>query len=148
MADVGTKRVGNDREDKVALLNPAQAKLLEDNPFVGFLGMKLVNSAGDVSYQLSFRDQHMGNPLLRTFHGGILASFGEISAALHVIGILDLNSEPQCQSMTFDYLRPAFAGTICAVPQVIRSGKRFIITSVEIYQNQTLVAMGRFIYTR
>jgi acyl-coenzyme A thioesterase PaaI-like protein len=50
--------------------------------------------------------------------------------------------------MTFDYLRPAFAGTICAVPQVIRSGKRFIITSVEIYQNQTLVAMGRFIYTR
>src|SRR3546814_4965941 len=74
MADVGTKRVGNDREDKVALLNPAQAKLLEDNPFVGFLGMKLVNSADDVSYQLSFRDQHMGNPLLRTFHGGILAS--------------------------------------------------------------------------
>jgi uncharacterized protein (TIGR00369 family) len=148
MADSGAQAVGNDNKDKFMLLNPVQVQLLEKTPFVGFLGIELIDSADEVIYQLTFRDQHIGNPLLRTFHGGILASFGEISAALHVTGVLGLDSEPHCESMTFDYLRPAFAGTIRAVPRIIRSGKRFIVVSVDIYLDQTLVSMGRFIYTR
>ena len=41
-----------------------------------------------------------------------------------------------------------YAGTIRAVPRIIRSGKRFIVVSVGIYLDQTLVSMGRFIYSR
>jgi uncharacterized protein (TIGR00369 family) len=148
MTDPGAQHVGGEKRDTVLSLNPVQAQLLEKTPFVGFLGIELIESSGELLYQLTFRDQHIGNPLLRTFHGGILASFGEISAALHVTGVLGLDGEPYCDSMTFDYLRPAFAGTLRAVPRIIRSGKRFIIVSVDIYLDQTLVSIGRFIYTR
>lgn len=148
MGNPGAQGAGNDCNDKVVLLSPVQAQLLEKTPFVGFLGIELIDSVEELIYQLTFRDQHIGNPLLRTFHGGILASFGEISAALHVTGVLGLEREPHCESMTFDYLRPAFAGTIRAVPRIIRSGKRFIVVSVGIYLDQTLVSMGRFIYSR
>jgi acyl-CoA thioesterase len=130
-------------------LNDLQKQLLDDTPYAHFLGLAISRSdEGSVCYQLHFREQHIGNPLLRTFHGGILASFGEIVAALHVLESVDLEQEPSCSSMTFDYLRPAFAGTIRAVPRIVREGKRFIVVSVGIFLNETSVSIGRFIYTR
>lgn len=130
-------------------LNDLQKQLLDDMPYARFLGLEIsCSDEGSVCYKLQFREQHIGNPLLRTFHGGILASFGEIVAALHVLESVGLKQEPSCSSMTFDYLRPAFAGTIRAVPRIVREGKRFIVVSVGIFLNETSVSTGRFIYTR
>lgn len=129
-------------------LSKLQEEMLEDTPFVEFLGIETVDSANGTVYQLSFREEHIGNPLLRTFHGGILASFGEIAASLFLVQSLELEAEPSCSSMTFDYLRPAFAGTIRAEPRIVRAGKRFVVVSVDIHLEDTLVSTGRFIYTR
>lgn len=129
-------------------LSKVQKEMLEGTPFIEFLGLEAVTSAEGVAYHLSFREEHIGNPLLRTFHGGILASFGEITAALYLVRLLGLDKEPSCSSMTFDYLRPAFAGNIRAEPRLVRAGRRFIVVSVDIYLDKTLVSVGRFIYTR
>ena len=129
-------------------MNKVQKEMLENTPFVEFLGLEAVDSDKGIAYQLSFREEHIGNTLLRTFHGGILASFGEITAALYLVQSLDLDKEPSCNSMTFDYLRPAFAGSIRAEPRLIRAGRRFIVVSVDIYLEKKLVSIGRFIYTR
>lgn len=85
---------------------------------------------------------------MRTFHGGILASFGKIVAALFVRESEGLEQEPSCSSMTFDYLRPAFAGITLAVPKIVRASKRFIVVSVDIFLDETIVSIGRFIYKR
>ncbi|HAV67471.1 MAG TPA: hypothetical protein DC473_01130, partial [Alcanivorax sp.] len=100
-------------------LNKAQKEMLENTPFVEFLGLEALTSDEGFSCRLCFREQHIGNPLLRTFHGGILASFAEITAALYLMESLNLVEEPLCSSMTFDYLRPAFAGTIRAEPCIV-----------------------------
>ena len=129
-------------------MNKVQKEMLVNTPFVEFLGLEAVDSDKGIAYQLSFREEHIGNTLLRTFHGGILASFGEITAALYLVQSLDLDKEPSFNSMTFDYLRPAFAGSIRAEPRLIRAGRRFIVVSVDIYLDKKLVSIGRFIYTR
>ncbi|MBA4078833.1 MAG: hypothetical protein C0508_27640, partial [Cyanobacteria bacterium PR.023] len=59
-----------------------------------------------------------------------------------------LEQEPSCSSMTFDYLRPAFAGITLAVPKIVRASKRFIVVSVDIFLDETIVSIGRFIYKR
>ena len=129
-------------------LNKAQKEMLENTPFVEFLGLEALTSDEGFSCRLCFREQHIGNPLLRTFHGGILASFAEITAALYLMESLDLVEEPSCSSMTFDYSRPAFAGTIRAEPCIVRAGRRFVVVSVDVYLDKTLVSIGRFIYSR
>lgn len=135
--------------DGCAGLTDLQKQMLGDTPYVRFLGLEVSRSNdGAVCYRLRFREEHLGNPLLRTFHGGILASFGEIVAALHVVESVGLEQEPSCSSLTFDYLRPAFAGTIRAVPRIVRAGRRFIVVSVDIFLDETHVSTGRFIYTR
>src|SRR3990167_1032474 len=84
---------------------------LLDEPFVEFLGFREEVVDGEIQYLMDFRYRHLGNPLIRTFHGGILASFGEVVAAAHLARKRGDNSLPICSTMTFDFLRPAFAGT-------------------------------------
>jgi len=130
-------------------LSELQKKVIDDTPYVHFLGLGVSREDdGTVYYQLCFREEHIGNPLLRTFHGGILASFGEVAASLHVVEETRMQQQPLCTSLTFDYLRPAFAGTIRAVPQIVRAGRRFIVVSVDIFLDKSHVSTGRFIYAR
>ena len=77
---------------------------------------------------MPFEQRHIGNPLLGTYHGGIIASFMEALASLTVLG--DLNSlPPKPVNLTVDYLRPGLPGTLNARASILRRGRR--IASVE-----------------
>jgi len=123
-------------------------RMLDENPYATFLGLEVEAQADGIHYQMAFREEHVGNVLIGTFHGGILASFAEVVAALHVAETLQLNDVPECSSMTFDYVRPAFAGTLRAQPRIVRAGRRFVVVSVDIFLKDSLVSFGRFIYAR
>jgi len=115
-------------------------------PFHRFLGLQEKIVEGETHYLMDFCENHVGNPLIRTFHGGILASFGEVVAATHLARALGMTELPACSTLTFDYLRPAFAGTICAVPHIVRAGKRITTVSVQLRLEEKLVCIGRFLF--
>lgn len=127
-------------------------------PFLDFLGIREepvdVAVAGADSgtatathrYVVEFREEHLGNPLIRTFHGGILASVGESVAAMHLARERGEAALPECATMTFDYLRPAFAKTLVAVPHTVRAGRRITTVSVQLRQEGQLVCIGRFLF--
>jgi uncharacterized protein (TIGR00369 family) len=103
-------------------LQPPAAPVLA--PYASFLGLREGEVDGERRYFLDFREEYVGNPLIRTFHGGILASFGEQVAALHLARERGDTVLPECATLTFDYLRPAFAGTLMAIPNIVRAGRR------------------------
>ena len=115
-------------------------------PFIDFLGIRPLAEGSQEQYSLDFREEHVGNPLIKTFHGGILASFGEAVAAMHLAKALTLDDIPECASITFDYLRPAFAGTIIATPKIVRRGRRITTVSVQLHLEGKLVSIGRFLF--
>lgn len=49
--------------------------------------------------------------------------------------------------MTFDYLRPAFKGTLQAIPSIVRAGRRITTVSVQLLLDDKLVCIGRFLFT-
>ncbi len=115
-------------------------------PFHRFLGLREEQVEGETRFFMNFCENHVGNPLIRTFHGGILASFGEVVAATHLARTLGRCELPACSTLTFDYLRPAFAGTICAVPNIVRAGRRITTVSVQLRLENKLVCIGRFLF--
>ncbi|WP_288367794.1 PaaI family thioesterase [uncultured Alcanivorax sp.] len=127
---------------------PSHHALPDESPYSKFLGIWLGDDDGVKTYEMSFRDKHVGNPLIKTFHGGILASFAEIVAGSYLTSNNGINDKSICSSMTFDYLRPAFAGTLRAEPRIIREGRRFIIVVVDLFIEKNKVSQGRFIYKR
>jgi acyl-CoA thioesterase len=120
--------------------------VIPTDPFIGFLGYREETIDGDSHFLLDFREQHLGNPLIRTFHGGILAAFGEVVAAVHLARQRGDAELPECATMTFDYLRPAFAGTLNAMPNIVRAGRRITTVSVQLRLDGKLVCIGRFLF--
>lgn len=118
-----------------------------DEPFVDFLGFREETLNGETRYFMDFRDSHIGNPMIRTFHGGILASFGEVTAAVYLARQRSDDELPLCSTMTFDYLRPAFVGTLQAIPNIVRAGRRITTVSVQLRLDGKLVCIGRFLFT-
>ncbi|MDP2226320.1 MAG: PaaI family thioesterase [Moraxellaceae bacterium] len=125
-------------------LQPPAAPALA--PYASFLGLREGEVDGERRYFLDFREEHVGNPLIRTFHGGILASFGELVAALHLACERGDSVLPECATLTFDYLRPAFAGTLMAIPNIVRAGRRITTVSVQLRHEGKLVCIGRFLF--
>ena len=98
-------------------------------PFFRHLGFS-VTEANHTHFVASmpFEQRHIGNPLLGTYHGGIIASFMEALASLTVLG--DLNSlPPKPVNLTVDYLRPGLPGTLNARASMALAGlaKRLFI---------------------
>jgi uncharacterized protein (TIGR00369 family) len=125
-------------------LQPPAAPVLAS--YASFLGLREGEVDGERRYLLDFREEHVGNPLIRTFHGGILASFGEQVAALHLARERGDTVLPECATLTFDYLRPAFAGTLMAIPNIVRAGRRITTVSVQLRHEGKLVCVGRFLF--
>ncbi len=122
--------------------------LVDSTPYASYLGIVAdLNNKNESIFRLAFQEHHLGNPMIRTFHGGIIASFAEIAAAIDTQANQKLEKLPKCSSITLDYLRPAFAGTLLAKPSTVRVGKRFTVVSVDVQLEQKLVSRGRFIYT-
>jgi uncharacterized protein (TIGR00369 family) len=125
---------------------PPGQSLLAQVPYARYLGIEEVCHNGKPAFQMTFQNIHLGNPLLRTFHGGVLASFAEVVATVYMAREQGLDRLPRCASMTFDYLRPAFAGALQAVPTLVRGGKRISTVSVQVFLAGKLVCAGRFIF--
>lgn len=119
---------------------------LYTEPFMEFLGIRETLSDGQQRYWIDFREEHIGNPMIRTFHGGVLAGFSEVVAATHLARQLGMLDAPECATMTFDYLRPAFAGTLQAIPNIVRAGRRMTTVSVQLKLEGKLVCIGRFLF--
>lgn len=134
----------------LAIVIPRQTEHTVDpmlsDPFIDFLGFREDVVDGEVRYMLDFREEHLGNPLIRTFHGGILAAFGDVVAATHLARQRGDTELAECATMTFDYLRPAFAGTLHAIPNVVRAGRRITTVSVQLRLDGKLVCIGRFLF--
>ena len=77
---------------------------------------------------MPFEERHIGNPVLETYHGGIIASFMEAIASIQVLD--DINAPPAKPiNLTVDYLRPGFSGALRTRATISRKGGR--MASVE-----------------
>jgi len=103
-------------------------------PFFRFLDFE-VQSLDDLhaEAEMTFDSRHIGNPVMEYYHGGIIASFMEATAAIAVHpGFGEVPAKPI--NLTVDYLRPAVKGPLYARANVTRKGRRIASVSVIAWQ--------------
>ena len=115
-------------------------------PFFRFLGFTVTEAdENQLMAEMPFEDRHIGNPVLETYHGGIIASFMEAIASIHVLD--DINAAPAKPiNLTVDYLRPGFSGTLRTRATILRKGRRMAsLETVAWLEDETKpVAKGLF----
>ncbi len=126
------------------LLDEKNAKeLVSSIPYAEYLGMKIQqNINGEIIFHLPFQEKHVGNPLIRAIHGGILASFMECSASMMVIGTVSHDHLPKCVNQTTEYLKSAKDVDTYARVKVNKAGRRILAATVSCWQQDESVPVA------
>ncbi|GAA6133592.1 PaaI family thioesterase [Oceaniserpentilla sp. 4NH20-0058] len=106
-------------------------------PYAQLIGMDFQRFGSDVMFRLPDNPNNIGNPILPAVHGGVLGGFMEMSAALHLMMMLDTPAMPKIVDFSLDYLRAVRGGSdTFAECQVIRQGSRVANVIINAWQTK------------
>ena len=130
--------------DRTYILN----KFIASVPYINHLGILFFTLDGSIISTLPFRESFLGNQSLRALHGGVAASFLEITAAVCLCfrtdqtlgGVGESGSDypdnklPKTIDFSIDYLRAGEAIDAFCIAKVNRVGRRYASSNVEAWQ--------------
>src|SRR5208282_5893841 len=85
---------------------------------------------GRAIFRLDVRPKH------KQIHGGILAALADTTAAIAAYTVIPRGTELATLELNINYLEPVPGGRVKADARVLRSGRNFVVTECEIF-NET-----------
>lgn len=115
-------------------------------PYVGHLGMELIEAQGGRALlRLSF-DQKLTHPYGQ-LHGGATASLVDASVACALVTLVKPDDKVGTIELKVNFLAPVTGGSIIAEARIIHQGKRTAVGEVDVRSEEgILVAKGMATY--
>ncbi|MBP9184406.1 MAG: PaaI family thioesterase [Fuscovulum sp.] len=120
-------------------------RLVEGIPYLRFLGLRFDIAGEELTAVLPFQPMLIGNPMIPALHGGVTASFLEVTAITGLVwsglaegkapGARPDQGLPKTIDLTVDYLRPGLPKDAFARARISRSGRRYASVHVEAWQD-------------
>ncbi|WP_456020748.1 PaaI family thioesterase [Pseudomonas protegens] len=111
------------------------APLLKLIPYAGLIGIECSRVGDDLLFKLPANKDNIGNPLLPAIHGGVIAGFMELAAALHLLIFTETPGVPKIIDFSLDYLRAGQFRDTWAKCQVCRQGRRVANVAITAWQS-------------
>jgi uncharacterized protein (TIGR00369 family) len=108
--------------------------LFELIPYARLIGIECSRENDALIFRLPADKDNIGNPLLPAIHGGVIAGFMELAAAMHLLIATGSGSVPKIIDFSVDYLRAGLFRDTYARCQVWRQGRRVANVSVTAWQ--------------
>jgi uncharacterized protein (TIGR00369 family) len=103
-------------------------------PYAKLIGIECSRENDALIFRLPANKDNIGNPLLPAIHGGVIAGFMELAAAMHLLIATGSGSVPKIIDFSLDYLRAGLYRDTYAHCQVWRQGRRVANVSVTAWQ--------------
>ena len=117
----------HERGDYEALLNLV--------PYAKLIGIECSRLGDELLFRLPANKDNIGNPILPALHGGVIAGFMELSAALHLLVFTGVPGLPKIIDFSLDYLRAGQFRDTYAKCQVWRQGRRVANVAITVWQS-------------
>ncbi|MGH8437770.1 MAG: PaaI family thioesterase [Pseudomonas sp.] len=108
--------------------------LLQLIPYAGLIGIQCSRQGDDLLFCLPASQDNIGNPLLPAIHGGVIAGFMELSAALYLLIFTESATIPKIIDFSIDYLRAGHFRDTYARCQLWRQGRRVTNVAITAWQ--------------
>lgn len=109
--------------------------LLASIPYARLLGIECTRCGDELLFRLPANKDNIGNPLLPAIHGGVIAGFMELSAAVHLLIATGVPDVPKIIDFSLDYLRAGQFRDTYAKCQVWRQGRRVANVAITAWQS-------------
>ena len=114
-------------------------KAVETVPFARLLGIEVDSvDKGTATLGLTIRHELMQNN--GVVHGGAVASLIDTATAFAILSHLTVRERISTVDLTISYLRPLTAGRVTASAKVVRAGRRVIVVSADVLDNEGRLA--------
>ncbi len=110
------------------------APLLALIPYAGLIGIECTRQGDELLFRLPASPDNVGNPILPAIHGGVIAGFMELAAALHVLIFTNSGTVPKIIDFSIDYLRAGHVRDTYARCQLWRQGRRVTNVAITAWQ--------------
>ena len=111
------------------------ALLLASIPYAQLIGVQCTRQGDDLLFRLPANKDNIGNPLLPAIHGGVIAGFMELAAAVHLLIATGTPGIPKIIDFSLDYLRTGQFRDTYAKCQVWRQGRRVANVAITAWQD-------------
>ncbi len=111
------------------------AVLMELIPYAKLIGVECSRLGDELLFRLPANKDNIGNPLLPAIHGGVIAGFMELAAALHLLVFTGSPGVPKIIDFSLDYLRAGQFRDTYAKCQVCRQGRRVANVAITAWQS-------------
>ncbi|KGU86920.1 PaaI family thioesterase [Pseudomonas mediterranea] len=111
------------------------ARLLAAIPYAQLIGAECTRQGDDLIFRLPANRDNIGNPLLPAIHGGVIAGFMELAAAVHLLIATRTPGVPKIIDFSLDYLRAGQFRDTYARCQVWRQGRRVANVAITAWQD-------------
>ncbi|WP_339504722.1 PaaI family thioesterase [Pseudomonas sp. RL_105y_Pfl2_101] len=111
------------------------ALLLASIPYAQLIGVECTRQGDDLLFHLPANKDNIGNPLLPAIHGGVIAGFMELAAAVHLLIATGTPGVPKIIDFSLDYLRTGQFRDTYAKCQVWRQGRRVANVAITAWQD-------------
>ncbi|MGZ0781978.1 PaaI family thioesterase [Pseudomonas sp. TKO26] len=127
-------------EDLKLLLEQAHQQgdygpLLQKIPYAALIGIECSRLGDELLFRLPANKDNIGNPLLPALHGGVIAGFMELAAAVHLLIFTGSPGVPKIIDFSLDYLRAGQFRDTFARCQVWRQGRRVANVAITAWQS-------------
>ena len=104
-------------------------------PYAKLIGIECTRQGDELLFRLPANKDNIGNPILPALHGGVIAGFMELSAALHLLVFTDAPGVPKIIDFSLDYLRAGQFRDTYATCRVWRQGRRVANVAITAWQS-------------
>ncbi|QBZ91063.1 PaaI family thioesterase [Pseudomonas viciae] len=111
------------------------ALLLASIPYAQLIGVECSRQGDGLLFRLPANKDNIGNPLLPAIHGGVIAGFMELSAAVYLLITTGAPGVPKIIDFSLDYLRAGQFRDTYAKCQVWRQGRRVANVAITAWQD-------------
>lgn len=116
--------------------------LLDLIPYARLIGVECSRVGDELLFRLPANKDNIGNPLLPAIHGGVIAGFMELAAALHLLVVTGSPGVPKIIDFSLDYLRAGQFRDTWARCQVCRQGRRVGNVAITAWQTTEAEAIA------
>ncbi len=110
--------------------------LIDLIPYASIIGVECQRYGEEIVFRLPANPDNIGNPVLPALHGGVIASFMELTAVFQLMLQLNTPVLPKIVDFSVDYMRAGLDKDTFAICEVQRQGRRVSNCSVIAWQER------------
>lgn len=110
--------------------------LIDLIPYARIIGVECQRYGDEMIFRLPRNPDNIGNPTIPALHGGVIASFMELTAVFQLMLHLNAPALPKIVDFSVDYMRAGLDKDTFAMCDIARQGRRVSNCSVIAWQDR------------